>query len=74
MTVGAAELGFTVHEPAAASYSRGRETWARFRRNRGAVAGLAIVLVYVGMAVPLISIGKGIVTSNGATCVTGSTK
>lgn len=51
MTVGAAEFGFAVREPAAANYSRGRETWQRFRRNRGAVAGLAIVLVYVGMAV-----------------------
>ena len=51
MTVGAAELGLTVHEPALASHSLARETWQRFGRNRGAVAGLAIVLVYVGMAV-----------------------
>jgi ABC-type dipeptide/oligopeptide/nickel transport system permease subunit len=51
MTVGAAELGFTVQEPSAANYNLARETWQRFGRNRGAVVGLAIVLVYVGMAV-----------------------
>jgi peptide/nickel transport system permease protein len=50
MTVGAAELGFAV-EPSAANFNLARETWRRFGRNRGAVAGLAIVLVYVGMAV-----------------------
>ncbi len=51
MTVGAAELGFTVEEPSAANFNLARETWQRFCRNRGAVVGLAIVLVYVGMAV-----------------------
>jgi peptide/nickel transport system permease protein len=51
MTAGAAELGFTVEEPSAADYNLARETWKRFCRNRGAVAGLAILLVYVGMAV-----------------------
>jgi peptide/nickel transport system permease protein len=51
MTVGAAELGFTVQEPSAANFNLAQETWQRFCRNRGAVVGLAIVLVYVGMAV-----------------------
>jgi peptide/nickel transport system permease protein len=51
MTVGAAELGFTVQEPSTANFNLAQETWQRFCRNRGAVVGLAIVLVYVGMAV-----------------------
>src|SRR5689334_1518226 len=51
MTVGAAELGYTVQAPAPHSMSLARETWRRFARNRGAVAGLGVVLVYLAMAV-----------------------
>jgi peptide/nickel transport system permease protein len=50
MSIGTAELGYTVAETAAPRYSFAGETWRRFGRNRGAVVGLAIVLVYVGMA------------------------
>jgi ABC-type dipeptide/oligopeptide/nickel transport system permease subunit len=51
MTVGTAEIGYALQEPAAPSYSLARETWRRFARNGGAVFGLGVVLVYVGMAV-----------------------
>jgi peptide/nickel transport system permease protein len=50
MSIGTAELGYTVAETATPRYSFAGETWRRFGRNRGAVVGLAIVLVYVGMA------------------------
>src|SRR5438105_3240286 len=51
MSLGTAELGYTVAEAAAPRYNFRGETWRRFARNRGAVAGLVVVLVYVGMAV-----------------------
>jgi peptide/nickel transport system permease protein len=51
MTVGAAELGYAVQEPRAPTYSLARETWHRFGRNKGAVVGLVIVIVYAAMAV-----------------------
>ncbi len=50
MSIGTAELGYTVAEAAAPPYRFAGETWRRFSRNRGAVVGLAIVLVYIGMA------------------------
>ncbi len=50
MSIGTAELGYTVAEAAAPRYRFAGETWRRFSRNRGAVVGLAIVLVYIGMA------------------------
>jgi peptide/nickel transport system permease protein len=51
MSLGTAELGYAVAEPVAPQYRFAGETWRRFARNRGAVVGLAVVLVYVGMAV-----------------------
>jgi peptide/nickel transport system permease protein len=51
MSLGTAELGYATAEAAPPRYSFAGETWRRFARNRGAVVGLAIVLVYVGMAV-----------------------
>jgi peptide/nickel transport system permease protein len=51
MSVGTAEIGYSLQEPAAPSYSLASETWRRFARNRGAVVGLGIVILYVGMAV-----------------------
>jgi ABC-type dipeptide/oligopeptide/nickel transport system permease subunit len=51
VTVGTAEIGYAFQEPAAPTYSLARETWRRFARNGGAVFGLSVVLVYVGMAV-----------------------
>ena len=50
MSVGTAELGYAAAEPATPRYNLAGETWRRFARNRGAVVGLAIVLVYIGMA------------------------
>ena len=51
MTVGTAELGYTAAEPASPRYRVAGETWRRFARNRAALVGLVIVLVYIGMAV-----------------------
>jgi ABC-type dipeptide/oligopeptide/nickel transport system permease subunit len=51
MSASIAEFGYSRAEPAAPTYSLARETWRRFARNKGAVIGLVIVVIYVGMAV-----------------------
>jgi peptide/nickel transport system permease protein len=51
VAAGAVELGYRLEAPAVPRHGFARETWKRFRHNRGAVIGMTIVLIYVGMAI-----------------------